>query len=172
MNRWTCSTNLVASLLRFQVERVALIWDEIYYLGQKHWAETEGYQIYPFNPDKDRYISYNESGFYRQYTARTENGEIAGHAGIYITVSMHTQISIAQEDTWYLLPEHRKGRNALNLLKFVENDLRQMGVMELMMSAKLSNKSGRIMELSGYEHIGNQYLKRLHNVRSLAASGA
>lgn len=130
------------------------------YLAERHWAETEGYQTEPLNPDKKRYIEYNDIGYHRQYTAR-DGSRIVGHCGIYITQSMHTQVPIATEDTWYLLPEYRKGRNALRLLKFVENDLKCLQVKELMMSAKLANKSGRIMECSGYEHVANQYLKRL-----------
>lgn len=136
------------------------IWDEIMFLAGHHWQETEQYQTEPLNPDKELYCSYNDAGFHLQYTAR-HNGKIAGHAGMYISKSMHTQIMIATEDTWYLLPEYRKGRNALRFLQYVEDDLKKMGVKEITMHAKLANSSARIMEYMGYEFIGKIFNKRI-----------
>lgn len=135
-------------------------WDEVMELARLHWEETEQYQRHPLNPDKERYLHYNDTGYHRQYTVRDE-GRLVGHAGMYLSRSMHTQVVMATEDTWYLLPEYRKGRNAIRFYRFIEDDLREHGVQEIHMSAKLSNSSGRIMEYLGYEFVQKGYLKHV-----------
>lgn len=135
-------------------------WDEVMELAALHWQETEQYQRHALNPDKERYIAYNESGYHRQYTARVD-GRLMGHAGMYINRSMHTQVMMAHEDTWYLRAEARKGRNAIRFYQFIEADMVGLGVEEIHMSAKLANKSGRIMEYLGYEFVAKGYLKHV-----------
>lgn len=86
---------------------------------------------------------------------------IIGHAGMYVSKSMHTQIQIATEDTWYLMPEYRKGRNAIKFYQFIENDLKKLGVAEITMHAKLANGSARIMEYLGYQFVAKTFMKEI-----------
>ena len=91
--------------MQFAEERVRDVVEEYYRIGEQHWKETDLYQRGQiFNPDINRYIQSNEIGIYHLFTAR-EEGKLVGDIGCYITPSMHTQRLIAQEDTWYLLPE-------------------------------------------------------------------
>ncbi len=150
---------------RYALEPLRPIWDDVMRLAAAHWEEyrdigVDGYDA-PMNPDKKRYIHYNDIGYHLQFTVRTEAGELVGHAGMYVDESMHTRTKIATEDTWFLLKEHRKGSNALRFMRFVEDHLRSLGVKEIQMTAKLANKSGRIMEARGYKHVANEYLKVL-----------
>jgi N-acetylglutamate synthase-like GNAT family acetyltransferase len=147
-------------MILFQVEPLALIWDDVMRLAAQHWEETEETEI-PLNPDKERYLNYDEIGYLRMYTARNEQAKLIGHAGIYLNTSMHTQIKIATEDTWFIHKDYRKGSNALRFLRFVEQDLKGLGIQEIYMTAKLTNKSGRIMEARGYTHVANEFKKVL-----------
>jgi hypothetical protein len=78
---------------------------------------------------------------------------------MYLCPSMHTQQLIATEDTFFLLPESRKGRNAIRLLDFVEAECKRRGAVEICMTAKLGNHAGRILELRGYSVVSRQYSK-------------
>lgn len=145
----------------FAKEPLRQCWDEVINLARLHWNETEAYRHgQPFNPDRDRYWHYNDIGYHHQYTVR-DNGRLVGHGGIYVSQSMHTQLSVAHEDTWFLLPEYRKGRNAIRFYKFIEADLIGMGVREIVVSAKLSNSAGTIIEYLGYEHTEKLYSKQI-----------
>ena len=145
----------------FSKEKLRDCWDEVISLARLHWNETEAYRHgQPFNPDRDRYWHYNDIGYHHQYTVR-DNGKLVGHGGIYVSQSMHTQLPVAHEDTWFLLPEYRKGRNALRFYKFIEDDLKAMGVVEITVSAKLSNSAGTIIEYLGYEHTEKLYSKQI-----------
>ena len=130
-------------------------------LASQHWRETEGYRHnQPFAPSYARYKQYADIGCFLQFTARDE-GRMVGYSGIYIVPSMHTQCVIATEDTWFLLPDYRKGRNAIEFYKFVEAECRSRGAVEIGMTAKLTNSAGRILEYLGYSMTSNQYTKHL-----------
>lgn len=156
--------------LAYQIERLAPIWPQIVAIATEHWKETEGYRHgQTFQPDAARYFQYEAIGFYVMFTARDE-GRLVGYAGCYFTPSMHTQQLLCTEDTWFLLPEYRRGRNALEFYNFVEAECRRRGVVEIGMTAKLTNSAGRILEYLGYQVVSKQYSKHLSYNQSPAQS--
>lgn len=147
-------------MVKFSVEPLKDCWDEVMGLAAKHWEETEQYQSFPLNPDKERYIQYNDIGYHRQYMARRD-GEAVGYLGVYISDSMHTQVKIASEDNWYLDKSARGGRNAMRFYQFVEEDLKDLGVKEVLMHSKHANNSERLMKFLGYNPVGTLCVKKL-----------
>lgn len=146
-------------MLAFAIEKLTPIWSDIMRLAGAHWHETEGYRHgQTFAPDLARYLQYEECGYYVMFTVR-DAGLMVGYAGLYFVPSMHTQELICTEDTWFLLPEYRKGRNALEFYKFLENECRRRGVVEIGVTAKLTNGAGRILEYLGYSEVSKQYSK-------------
>lgn len=130
-------------------------------LAEAHWKETEMYRHgQPFCPSFDRYNAYDKAGWLFQYTARSE-GQLVGYATMYLTPSQHTQLPIATEDTFFLLPEYRKGRNAIRFYRFIEEDLWQRGAVEIMMTVKLTNGAGRVLEYLGFSETAKQYTKQI-----------
>ena len=148
--------------LIFSEERFIDAWPEFKVLAEMHWQETELYRHgQTFLPDEKRYAEFNESGFYRLFTVRDVDADnrLVGDCGMYVTVSMHTQIPCAMEDTWFLLPSYRKGRNAIKFFKYIEERLKLLGVREIICSTKITNRAGSLLEYMGYQHIANQYHK-------------
>ena len=147
--------------LDFSHERLADCIEECKPLFEAHWQETEMYRAgTAFNPDYEKYLQYNEIGFYQFFVARRD-GKIVGDAGMYDTKGMHDQRKLAVEDTWYIVPEARQGMGAIRFLQFVEQDLRAQGVQDVYMTTKLANGAGRILEFCGYSHVANQFWKNL-----------
>lgn len=145
----------------YGIEPLENCWNEVMALAVQHWHETEGYRHgQPFCPSFERYNQYEKCGWLVQFTAR-DNGNLIGYATMYICPSMHTQQVVAVEDTWFLLPDYRKGRNALEFYKYVENVCRERGVVEIGMTAKFTNSAGRILEYLGYQKVSVQYSKPL-----------
>lgn len=108
----------------FALEPLEQCWNEIYLapdgLAYLHWMETQEHRHdQPYAPSFDRYNAYAKQGCFLQCTAR-DNGRLVGYSGFYLVPSMHTQVPISTEDTWYLLPEYRKGWNAVKFYKFIE----------------------------------------------------
>ncbi len=147
-------------MLTYQCESLKDCLDEVKALWLSHWQETEGYRAgLPFNPDYARYLEYNDIGYYLLFTAR-DGKKMVGDIGMYVTVSMHTQTRIAQEDTLYLLPEARQGMNAWRFIDFTEKYLVSVGVREINLTTKLTNpKAAKLMQKMGYPITANVHTK-------------
>lgn len=151
----------------FALEPLEQCWNEIYLapdgLAYKHWMETQSHRHdQPYKPLFERYNSYARAGWFLQFTAR-ENGRLVGYSGVYVTPSMHTQETISVEDTWYLLPEYRKGWNAIKFYKFIEAYSGPLGVCEatLTIPATKDERLGHMLERMGYTATAIQYSKKL-----------
>jgi L-amino acid N-acyltransferase YncA len=150
-------------MIALQVESVAQCWDELEPLASSHWASTKSYRRHePFNPDKARYLQFNEMGYFHLITAR-DAGKLIGYFGLYITTSMHSQLRMATEDTFFIHPDYRQGRLALRVLKYIENYCQLLGVHELLFSCEIENKSGitGLLDRLGFHETIRQYSKHL-----------
>lgn len=117
-------------------------WDEFAALAQLHWqdATDRGYTE-PFALDRARYVSANQIGFLRCLTAR-DHGEMIGYLTLYLTASMHSQWTMAVEDTFFLHPSRRGGRTALAFLRYMETRCHAWGVRRMLASCERDNDSG------------------------------
>lgn len=135
--------------LAFGIEPLAEVWDEMIANAYLHWQETqmcaEGEE---FAPMYERYAQYGS--MYTVFTVR-DGPKLVGHCGMYLTQSMHTQRLLATEDTWYLLPEYRRGRTAIQFHKFVKDEMIRRGASKITMTAAPYNGACRIMEYLGYK---------------------
>ena len=148
-------------MLTFAIESLERCWNEIMVVASQHWHETEGFRRGEvFCPSFERYIQCEKIGFFLMFTAR-DGEKLAGYAGMYVTQSMHSQAVISVEDQWFLLPEYRKGRNALAFVKYVEGELAGRGVTAMQMSAKISNGIGKILAYLDYEPVSVVYFKSI-----------
>lgn len=156
--------------LVYAKEKLADTWDEVWAIAELHWSETEEYRHgQGFNPDKARYLKYEDMGLYHHFTVRS-SGAVIGYGGFYIMPSMHTQKLVASEDTYFIHPGFRKGRVALTLFKMMEDEARRLGAVEFIVSTKLSNPRAEvIVGYMGYEFYEKRWskpVKELSHVQS------
>jgi GNAT superfamily N-acetyltransferase len=133
--------------LTFAAERFAHIREELEPLHAQHWSETEGYHRgIPLRPSYGAILV----------------DELDGRLRLYLSVSRHTSQRIATEDTIYLLPEYRGGRNAQRFIQFAEDCLRALDVSEVYLDTKHSNQAAsRLLGFMGYEEIATRRHKIL-----------
>ena len=145
--------------LVFAIEPLSTVWDELVKNAWDHWQETQMHADgEPFNPLYDRYARYGDSLVV--FTAR-DDGELVGNCTMYLVQSMHTQRLKAMEDTWFLKPEYRKGRNAIEFYRYVEQEMIRRGATKCHMTAAPENGACRIMEYLGYKLDKYMYSKVL-----------
>lgn len=159
--------------MKYRLEKLAFIWDQVVAMGRAHWAENK--HAFAFNPDKKRYLQYEAMGCYFHFGARAEDGTLVGTGGIYIMPSMHTQQIICTEDSYYLMPSHRNGRNALRFFQFMEAFARERGAVEVQLTTPLTNLNAeRIILFQGYYQTAKGWSKPLEtpNVQSIASSAS
>lgn len=150
--------------LTFRAERFRQILPELHELHQQHWLETEKHRHgLAMNPDYDGMAAQELAGQMLQFTARHE-AKLVGNLRMYVRTSMHTQTLYALEDTLYLAPDYRGGRNALRFMEYVERALRRIGVREIRADTKNTAPAGALlMKHMGYEPVATQYVKFLED---------
>ena len=145
----------------FQVERIRDLIDELHVLHEAHYLETEKHRHgLEMKPDYDAFIDHEMAGRLIQFTCRDiESGKLVGNIRMYVTASLHTDTLMATEDTYYVLPEFRKGFASLRFWQFMEDCLKSIGVREICTDSKVLNKVHKLNEYLGYQHVANKYVK-------------
>lgn len=145
-----------------QAELMARCLPELQELHVEHWKETEHYRhALPFQPDYDWMLTQEARGKYLLLTMRRD-GAMVGNFGLVFNRSHHTQTLIAQEDTVFILPEHRKGRNFIRLAQYGEKVAGEIiGAAEMRITTKQTNQVGGMLPRMGYKLVANQYTKLL-----------
>lgn len=150
-------------MITFALEPVSQCWDEVMVLATQHWSSTQTYRRHePFCPSRERYEACNTGDYYSLFTAR-DHGKLVGYFGIYLSPSMHSQLLTATEDTLYLAPSHRNGRNAIRFIQYIEAFCKLRRTHELLFSCEMDNASGihGLLKMLGYQAVIQQYSKLL-----------
>ena len=80
-----------------------------------------GIEVSDYNPRLPQYFEAFAGGWLLNFVVRLD-GKPVGYSNVYLTNDMHNGDFIAQEDTIYILPEHRNGIGK-ELVKHILNDL-------------------------------------------------
>ena len=168
--------------MTFQRERVRDVWDELYPMALRHAEMSQSYHRHePFRPSKERYASYDDADLFHLLTGR-DHGTLAGYFGLYFVPSMHSQLLIVTEDTFFLDTPYRGGRTALRFMQAMEQYVQETAramqpgqdEVEILFSCEQDNVTGihRLLQMLAYSPGIVQYTKRisLHPGADSAAS--
>jgi len=123
-------------------------------LYRRHYGEmqarlaSQGISIGPYNPRLDQYFVGMDGGWIKTFVVRCD-GKPVGYSNIYVTNDMHNGELIAQEDTIYVLPEHRNGVGR-RLTKFIIEQLRGMGVKRAHVTTTTDPRVADMLERMGW----------------------
>jgi hypothetical protein len=146
----------------YSAESLESVLAEIFPIHQEHWKETEGYRHdIPLSPNYEAMIQRERSGSFILMTVRDKDQRLVGNCMMYLAKSTHTQKWVADEDTIFILKEHRLGRVGIKFIKYVERVLKGMSVTEIRVTVKNVNRVGDLLKNMGYEHTANQLTKVL-----------
>jgi hypothetical protein len=140
-----------------QIEPLEKCIGELTHLHKLQWDEIEEDRP-PFKPNYlPFYLNEKENKFF-QVNVRKDN-HLVGGVGFFLFDSMHTSLLTANETAFFLLPEHRKGMLAMNLLKYSDNILKNLGVYEIIVTVKSYAKTGRLIERLDFKQSDTVYIK-------------
>jgi GNAT superfamily N-acetyltransferase len=152
-------------LATFQRERASDLWGEITPLLQAHWEEIARYKDIELAPNVEAYAKLEAAGILHCYTARLA-GALVGYFVATVVPSLHYRNSLqAHQDVLFVLPEHRRSRVGVRLIRFAEEQLRQAGVQVVMHHVKVAHDFGPLLERMGYEWVEKMFTKRLDHGR-------
>lgn len=152
----------MASMIECARERLQDLWDEIYPLLERHYAEISANPDIALAPDEHRYRVLEDANRLRTYTVR-DDGALVGYAVFLVSTGLHYMHSLqAKQDVLFVDPS-RRGRGAgIKLIRFADQALADEGVQVVYHHAKLAHPAlGRLLEHAGYAPVETVYSRRL-----------
>lgn len=139
-------------MLTINVQRFEDVIEEMIPLWEAHWKEIAVDQSkIPLEVDILKYLRLQREGQLLTVVAR-EAGKLVGYCIMFVAPHPHYRSTLfAGNDVLYLIPEARKGTNALKLIKFTEDFLKDSGVEKITWHIKPHKNFGAILEHRGYE---------------------
>jgi ribosomal protein S18 acetylase RimI-like enzyme len=123
-------------------------------LYRQHYAEmkarldADGIPIGDYNPRLAQYFEAMDGGWLLTFVVRFD-GKAVGYSNVWLTQDMHSSELICQEDTIYVLPEHRNGIGR-KLVKFILADLKSRGVKRVIITPVTDLRVAAIWKRMGF----------------------
>ena len=139
----------------FHIGKHRETFSELEPLYHQHYQEMlerltkDGIEYSPYNPRWDQYWKASDEGWLLTFIIRHE-GKAVGCSNVYLTNDMHNGDLIAQEDTIYVLPEHRNGVGK-QLVKFILNELKERGVKRVNVAALTDLRVAKLWKRRGFK---------------------
>ena len=131
-------------------------------LYRQHYSEMierlnkEGFDYPPYNPRLDEYVRACEREDLLTFVLRLD-GAACGYINVYVTKDMHNQDLIAQEDTIFVVKEHRNGVGK-KLVQFGLEELRRRGIKRLHVSAMTDLRVAKLWGRMGFKNAATQMI--------------
>ena len=149
-------------MVSFKVEPFSEFFSEAIELLKLHWEEVAPYKdIFTINPELTRYHFLEENGNLCVVAARDE-GKLIGYIVMIIAPHHHYQhILAANDDLHFIHKDYRRGGLGSQMFKFVEEEMKKLGVKFIAMRTKVSHDHGKLFTHLGYEAMDVIYTKKL-----------
>ena len=144
----------------FAQEKLSEIREEAFPLLLRHWGEIAlNKDGTPLDPDWRKYKLLEDAGMFHVTTMRI-GGELVGYVAFVVTPNLHYRTMIvAQDDIFYLAPEHRKGRLGLDLLAAAHGAVIAAGANKIVHHHKHHMDLGPVFRRLGFDFIEHTYAK-------------
>jgi len=146
----------------FHLGRFRETYDELEPLYRQHYFEMcerlakDGIHYPPYNPRLDQYIASGDRGDLLTFILRLEDKAV-GYSNVYLTNDMHNGELIAQEDTIFVLKEHRNGVGK-KLVKVILEELKERGVKRVLVSAMTDLRVAKLWNRMGFKEAATQMI--------------
>jgi GNAT superfamily N-acetyltransferase len=136
--------------------------DEAFPLLQRHWEEVAlNKDTVPLDPLWDTYAFLDKQDLLLITTVR-KGDTLIGYCSNFISPNLHYRsLKVAENDIFWLAPEHRNSRIGLDLLRAAERTARQAGCNKINMKEKIHVPLGRLFAFLGYREIERVHSKTL-----------
>lgn len=146
----------------FHLGRHRETFEELEPLYRQHYAEMverlakDGIPYSPYNPRWDEYWRASDGGWLLTFILRHE-GKAVGCSNVYLTNDMHNGDLIAQEDTIYVLPEHRNGIGK-KFVRVILDELKERGVKRVSVAALTDLRVAKLWKRMGFKEAAVQMI--------------
>ncbi len=136
---------------------------EILPLLKEHYDELMKHKDIPLSPDIQRYYAFAQAGLLHIVTCRDDEGKMIGYAVCILMKGLHySTVNFASNDLIFITKKHRNGIAGIRLLRFMEEDLKSLGTIDIIqMHVKREPDFSPILLHDGYEHFETIFQKRI-----------
>lgn len=149
--------------MSLQIQREATsdaLWAEAMPIIEAGFREFDPHIELGLDLNRQTYDALEAAGALRVYTAR-RSGELLGYVALIVGASPHRRaVKQATQDAIHVKPEHR-GQVTAALIRHAEREMRDEGVKLLYHSCPMGSRLGRLLEILGYQPIGQTHAKLL-----------
>src|SRR3990167_4142324 len=130
--------------IKFGIEKVSQVLNEIIPLCIKHWEEIAHFKDIPLEIDRDGYARLENLGLLRIFTAR-EDTKLIGYSIYIVSYNMHYKSSLqAKQDVLYIDKEKRGFGHKFIL--WCDEQLKKEGVQVVYHHIKAAHNWGKMIE--------------------------
>lgn len=149
-------------MIEIQEERLSDFVEEMKPLLLMHWEEVAAFKdVVEFDPNYELYLDIEKAGGLHCVTVR-DSGALVGYFISLVHEHLHYKKSKwAINDVLFLHPDYRNGLVALDMFKFAEDGLRDMGADVITVHMKTYARFDSLVERMGYDNIELIYAKLL-----------
>jgi GNAT superfamily N-acetyltransferase len=149
------------SKIHYTIEPFYNFIEEFKELETAHWEDApllKGKLVKSCN--YDMYLQLNEIGVIHTLTARDEDEVLIGYLFTAVHPHLHYQEhTTAMVDLFYVSDKYRGRRVGKNMLEFLEEDLKEIGVDAITIGMKVSYPFDKLCKSLGYEYTERLYSK-------------
>lgn len=149
-------------MIKFTVEKLDTVYEEIQDLLKQHWEEIAVLKdTVKLNPSYDAYRKLEDSGKLYILTVR-EDGRLVGYYVSIVTKNPHYMDEVwAINDIMYLHPDYRKALTGYTMIRKAEEDLKKMGATVSTVHVKVAHPCDSLMNRLGYLPNEINYIRKL-----------
>jgi len=150
----------MGSELKFSVEKYEEMIAEAIPLFTRHWEEIALFKDkIRFAPDYSKYEALEAAGGLHICTVRVD-GRLVGYHVALVTPHPHYMNDLMSlTDIFYIHPDHRKGLTGFIFFRFIEAELKKLGVSKMMAGTKLNKDLGVMFDRLGWTPTDRMYAK-------------
>lgn len=145
-----------------QLEQFEDVLLDIPALWKAHYLEiADDKDKKTLSPDISNYLALEQSNRLAIFTAR-DKGELVGYAFFVVNASLHYKRHlVAQNDLFFVLPSYRGRFVGGQLIDAAETLLKNAGVNEIQMRAKVNHDFGPLLKRKGFKETEIVYRKHI-----------
>lgn len=146
--------------ITFATEAWGTAWKASEPLWLKHWEEVgRDKERMPLDPDLLKCQKLADCGALHIMVGRDAGRVVSYYAAVVDTLLHYRTVLAANVDLYYILPEYRRGRNALRMFQAAEALLKARGVKVIYDATKLTADHSKLFEYLGYTFSEKRYSK-------------
>ncbi len=127
-----------------------------------HHTEISKYTDLELAPDMEKYKTIAEHGLYSVFTVRSDEGELLGYAGFFMSPMLHFKNSHqAVCDLIYVRPEYRRSGIGNDFVSFIDDMLREKGISAVFYNVPAKMDWSELLVKKGYELHDRMYSRRI-----------